>query len=102
MRVEDMFLIWFSLLVILIPFYVVAVGSGMIIIQKDFGDEYEKCKLELERTQPICPACECDGSLWPTLFAIIPMLFMIAFLSYTTGKVIEQKKQELKKKGKKK
>lgn len=33
-----------------------------IEITNNYLDEYAQCQLDLERTQPICPACECKQS----------------------------------------
>jgi len=62
----------------LAPFLVIGYTSDKINIniENDYLDEYNQCKSDLERTQPICPACNCKTSFWSQFF---PFIFGLAF-----------------------
>lgn len=87
---------WFAL----IPLIMVSVMSDKIdiTINNDYRDEYNQCEEDLERTQPICPACKCSGNvsiIYPFLVGVIFMFFFYDLVLFP--KFVKRNLEKLKK-----
>lgn len=78
--------------------YMIMTDHINITIENDYLYEYNECKIELERTQPICPACECSNNSSSMEWVLILMLcFIVGAVSFNIGKFIGEKKKPVKK-----
>lgn len=73
----------FLIFVVMSPLIAMAITTDKIeiVFNNDYLEEYNECKIDLERTVPICPACKCDGGLGNSIFAFMSGL-IIMFLFY--------------------
>ena len=88
-----------SMMVMFILIVYVGIGSN-ITIEKPHYDKWQSCEKELERTQPICPACECKttGGIWYFIAGgILGFLIKIAFEEWTKEKKNKKKNKGVKK-----
>ena len=59
-----------------------------IDFHNSFEEEYKQCSLDLENTQPICPACQCSSpstfwdSLWAFIIGMVLMFFIYDYLIF--------------------
>lgn len=88
-RFGDMFMIVLTAYFFLVPLIAYGIFTDKIEINfnNDFLDEYNSCQEELERTQPICPACECVAqknnlTFWNFVGIIEGIILMFFLFSY--------------------
>jgi len=60
----DVPMFFFMCLVCSVPFVIVMLSTDKVNVEitNNYLPEYMQCQEDLERTQPICPACECKSS----------------------------------------
>lgn len=90
--------------VYLVAFQAITSDKIDINIENDYLLEYNQCKIDLENTQPICPACECksDSSWWSWDYFAGFVMGAIVFMlinQYEKYKEKNTKKTKSRKKG---
>lgn len=102
-RIYDIPVILITIFLAFVPIYILLISSGSLVIHKDYFDEWEETKQQLETCKeskiPECTPVKCGGT--NSILGFVYLIMGLGMFLYGENK-LSKSKEETKKKKKKK